>query len=373
MEVIASCIYICFIICFFIMSIKKKNSKALNVVFVILCFILMAGNSGSGDVVNYKRSYDRALESGTHFEFIFYQFERICNILHFSFFEFKFIYYLCFIVLLIKFIFSNSPLPCYVFAFYGMFGMFYDAEQMRNAVGAIIFCLSISTLAYEEHGKVIKYIVLVAVAALFHQSFWIYLIFLFIYVDKKVAKKIAVATASISLLVCVYMFANNNQLPLLNVFLNFFSGNIKIVRLLQARTSLGFLVPFTKALMSALAIIIPTHLIQKSVESSKVLCCIAEGQRAYVNIMYKINVISFVFFPLYMLSTETYRFSRNLLLPNLVAQSILVRYLPKKNRYRILIIGLQFITMLYWFYWDIGIKMDEILIPLFRDNIYWLF
>lgn len=376
MGIIVGLIHFSIAIFFIFESYSKIKIKGLDKLFLIYLVFLMAGNTGSGDTYGYKRNYT-AVQNGVLFknqkdEIGFYILEKLCVECGLNFYQFKIFFFAIIILLLMLFLKKYANDCEYIIGFYALFSVFYDIEQMRNAIGSIILCYAIMQLLEKNMIQVIKYIVLIVLASLFHQTMLVYLFLLLIFIDKKHAKKVAILIAIISMVTVVYMFMHGNKFPYVNILINFFSDNRKVIHSIQDSTRWGFVIPFSKALASILTILIPcrSKLLVKEIYSSE-REFLSRREAETISLIYKINIISFAFFPFYMLGTEMYRLSRNLMILNFLAQSYIVYRLPKHQLQRAIVFSMELATIMYWFYWDIFIKIDEIFIPAFGNNLFW--
>ena len=361
------CIYFSLIFFNLIWGLKKLfyplnrlpgNKNIILVVLSVLgCYILIAGyrnTSGlSNDLSNsayefkqvisgvgsrYEVGYVSLLKAGARFTQNYYIWRQIT----------AFIFVLIFFIIVYKLV-DNAH---FVYAMFSAYLMILSAEQFRNFMALVLFSIGILILVNSQFPKKkIVFIICTLLASTIHSIFLIYL--LLIFADKTFSPKAVKRIAIVVLLVCLIIFLNGNNVPGLSLILNYFAGNRFAVYLTQ-KTRLGFLYPMVMHLSSVL---ISFYIMKKS------------NNKKY-ELIFKINTIMMVCFPLYMLQTSFYRIARNILLLTYVAEGDSILSVEIKLKNKLFIVLISILALLLWFYIDLYITTpkEALLLPFFETN-----
>jgi len=386
-------IYLYFIFLFLnlIFAYRKKSSKLLTICTLVFIFLLIGGAGasyvGQNDYINYRISYDR-VGVGDYFgnaEVGYVTLMKIGNFLQLDFFIFRLlITALCLFIIYYFIIKRYANNYNYVLLIYMIYPMTIDSEQFRNFIGLTILLFAIRFLENNSFKNKVKYIALVLIASSIHAGFFLYLVLLLVNTNNK--NRLAKGIAIVTIVLCIIAFLNNNEIPFLNLFLSFLE-NEKVVRYLTTQTNYGFLIPFSLHTINFIMIFWARRIIilseKKSTLNNMIYSendCSVKTLRKdkkisdlmFINMIYWINIIGIVFFPLYMMSITLYRLSRNFLILNLIVYSIASGRFSNRNVTKFLFNLNVIISVIIWLIMDLYIKTspERVLIPFFTKNIF---
>ena len=174
MAIFKAILYTCSVFGLLYYAFKKRDSKTLFRVIMVLCWIVIAVSMDAYDINNYRRAYDREVYRGK--EFLFDLLQYIFFNLHIPFDLFKFLYgtviwFLLYRVL--RYYTVDIALAAAIFVFGPMMGF---GTQMRSSMAGAIVLNAIPILLRKD-GKIWKYCALVALACTFHMMAAFYFIF----------------------------------------------------------------------------------------------------------------------------------------------------------------------------------------------------
>ncbi|WP_430508187.1 EpsG family protein [Rossellomorea marisflavi] len=350
-------------------NIKNRSNAVILFFTYIIVFLLMSGyrnTSGlSNDLFYTELEYNNivnGLVSNYEFGYVFLM--KLGGVLHQEFYTYRSIIIGVFLLFLFVAIRKWAPSPHYVIALFSSYLIILSAEQLRYFIAFSIFAIGLLILLYSNFKcKKMSFLCFTLFASTIHFSFLIYLIFIFgDFSHKTKREKIIV---SVTLLFCLVIFINNNQIPGVSELLESVD-NYKVSVYMGQSTNLGFMYPFVLHMSSILLSFWAIKLISKSEDDELIM---------RVRNVYKINLLAVIFFPLFMLQLTFYRLARNLLLLNYFAYSqIRVSKkidLGKKKIFAFAVWN----SVVLWILVDLFIKTsaDALIIPFFTENIFFNF
>lgn len=211
-----------------------------------------------------------------------------------------------------------------------------------------------------------KFIALVLISSTIHTSFLLYISFVFLNInDKKTLVKCIVI--GITFMVCITIL-NNNYNPFINMVLNFIRDE-KIYVYLSSHTNIGYFIPiFLHG--TSIALIFWS----KKINAKKLINRnIYEFFRSnFIDLIYWINIMAIIFFPLFIMNLQFYRLVRNILILNFLVYSLSLHKLSNKKAYKYLFNFFVIISLILWGGLDLIVKTDinRVLIPFFTKNYF---
>ena len=340
---------------------KNEKSLFISIITFIGCFYLLAGyrnNSGlSNDVSNGGYEY-YAIEknNASSYEIGYVLLMKLGQLFNYSYFDWRRLVFFIslFIIFLCIYYFSDNP--HIIYSLFSAYLIILSAEQIRNTIALSFFLVGLFTYLFTKiKEKRIIYVIFTILAGLIHSMFFLYLFLLFL--DITFSEKNVKRIAAVVCLFCIVIFLNNNTIPGFNAIISHIS-NERADNYFIHKTRYGFLYPMVLHLSSVML----TYIASKN----------SSNEAIYK--IHKLNLITMIWFPLFMINLSFYRISRNILLITYFAQADILsddRILLKKKAYSLLLL---IISVLLWIYIDLFITTppEALLIPFFEDNVLFL-
>lgn len=345
---------------------------------VFFIYIIVSGNYQNADSFTYENSYNinEPRESfGLFAHWGYRSLINICNYLHFSFIQYRFIVYgIGFAILLIAV--RRVGVLYYPFFFlYFAFPMIIDSTQMKFFVAMCFITLAISFLPKGRKKDKVLFVVFLIVGSSFHITSLVFLP-LVLLCDNNYGKKIKVLSV-LPLVLFAALFSNRSMSRILSLYLQdiFFDSSYNRANLyLMSHTNYGFFIYFLATFVFIIIIIKMRKIILNSGYST-------EREKKYSNIVFYCSIFSLAFLPLYFIKLDFARLLRALI-PTYhmlfimtigvinrqykIAQSNFVICVDTK---KIMIMVMYFLMMIYMFYWEIFCFKDIVMFPFFDYNI----
>ena len=361
----------------FIFALRRKHSKLLLIITFIFILIMFTGYSnvgnGSLDFYGYVSNYDdigAGISPSYSMEIGYVLLMKIGNMIGMNFFIFKIaVSIVCFLLIFktISQFTRNYNCVCFLYLLYPIL---IDTERFRNFIGFSIFIYAIRFLVRNTKKDKLKYVILILFASTFHVLMFSYLIF--VLVDTSNKNKLVKYIVGLTIVLCFIAFINHNNIPGLGIILRFVSDEKLLMQMVHV-TRYGFIIPFSLHLMSLLLIYFSQKNISRyTLSSNSSKKTIPEGELSYINFIFWIDVLSIIYFPLYMLSYTFSRLATNLLLLNFIAYAKTIDLLPKRCSARFVIIISTSIILIAWLISEffINIPSNEVFIPFFQGNVF---
>ena len=267
----------------------------------------------------------------------------------------------------------------YVILLYMIYQMIIDSEHFRNFISMTILLVAIRFLEKNLYKDKIKFLILVLIASSIHTAFILYtpLVFANTKSKNRLIKGIAIGTIFFTIII----FLNNNRIPFLQLIINIIDDQ-KIIGYLSSKTNLGFLIPVVLHLTSVVLVWWSRRIITVKDSNTSIIVDLkdngySEGVRKIKdielgNLIFWINIIMIIFFPLYMLSVTFYRLGRNVLLLNFSIYSIASNKIGRKNAYKGIFDFAVICSAVLWLIMDLIVKTspETVLIPFFTRNLF---
>lgn len=180
---------------------KDSNTRLKLVVFwlvVFLAWIMFAFSTDNPDYKIYETWYNYSASEGLikRFELGYSLFYYISTKLGFSYQQFIQVYSAIGMIILGKCICDYAKNPLSVLFLYLIYPFFFDVVQLRNFMAEVIILFGIRYLAEFRKKDVIRFVMCVLLAAMFHKTALFYFVFLLAYV--KSYKKVVITSLVIS-------------------------------------------------------------------------------------------------------------------------------------------------------------------------------
>lgn len=376
--------YLFIILSNFYYSVRRKESKSIIILSGLVILLLMAGAGPNysfwADYDNYVLSYHRSTSIGLldEIEVGYLLLKKLGMFLGLEFYTFRAIIIgICLITIYKEVILRYTLNGHYVILLYMLHQMIVDSEQFRNFIALTILLVSIKYLLTKTKESNIKYVLMILLAASFHSSFILYIIFVFI---KDKSKKVLITIVFFSVVLLTgFTIINNNEIPFLNIILNELT-NDKIVSYLTSKINFGYLLPFFLQLFSIFLLFLSKRIIRErnnEVTTHNMRSYTDEIVREtnFIDLVYYMNLLAIIYIPLFILDINFYRLIRNLLILNYIVYSITAYKLKKRSTtlhfYNILVT----FNLITWFLIELNIIIatERLLIPFFRENAFRLF
>lgn len=342
-----------FLIPTIILCLLFPKSKIVALVMFLLMWLLWGWNTNNGDYANYRDAFESIQNVSlyeTGYEFGYSVINYLFSSLGFSFQGFLIVY--SFIILsLIYTYFINNPYPAIMSAVYLVIFVMEYVFVRNYMTDALFFMLLLVSFSDTEF-KFLKSLGLIILAASFHTTAVVYLLFLLIYVKQLDTKKIFFAIiGGIVFLVSTY-----------TILLSFIDNELilgKIEYYYSEDKPIGPAI----AHISIIAIISLFLYYRKDMldEFSNVV-------KRNIHIMQKVNVITLIYIPLYFFIPDFSRFFKVLFTINLFYVSYLFFYFRTLNS-RIALITIFLLINLFVLYQFANSTLDLTYDPLINSNI----
>jgi len=370
-------------------AFRKRHSKLLTII-TLITILLFIGGAGpeyhsynhSRDYINYEISYNNADFTGffERPEIGYTLLMKVGNLINLDFFSFRMVITAICLLLIYQMVIKRYVYNSnYILLMYMMYPMIIDSEHFRNFIAMTVFLFSIRFLEKNLLKDKIKFLVLALIATSIHTAFIFYTPLIFVNVNDKnrLVKGIAIGTIFLT----IVAFLNNNQVPFLQLILKFFDDE-KVIRYLSSRTNFGFLIPVILHLISIILVYWSRKVIIRKNFKTNIMDelndSINYNQKKrvadieFINLVFWINIIGIVFFPLYMMSTTFYRLARNFLILNFIVYSIASNKLKRGSAYKLIFNSTVIASVTLWLVMDLIIttRPERVLIQFFTRNLF---
>lgn len=367
-------------------AFRKRQFKLLATATLVLILLFISGAGpkyiGQNDYINYKIRYD-SIKNVSLFESLqvgYTLLMKVGNLLNLDFFTFRMlITAICLLLIYTTVIKRYAYNSNYVLLMYIVYPMIIDSEHFRNFIAMTVLLVAIRFLERGLLKDKIKFLVLVLIAFSIHTAFIFYTPLIFVNTNDKnrLIKSIAAGTIFLT----VVTFLNDNQIPFVQLLLKFFDDK-KVIRYLSSKTNFGFLIPVILHLISIILIYWSRKVIIRknfktniTNELNDSVNCNQEKRYSdveLINLIFWINIVGMVFFPLYMMSTTFYRLARNFLILNFIVYSIASNKLKRRSAYKLLFNSTVIVSVTLWLVIDLIIttRPERVLIQFFTRNLF---
>ncbi|ANU27548.1 EpsG family protein [Planococcus versutus] len=290
---------------------KKKNSLSFGL--MLLAWILFWGSYNNPDYSVYQSIYNSKGEYTTDsLEYGFITLIKLFNIIGFNYEMFLMT------ISLLSFYLIHSTVKLFtgnynfVYSLYFIFPLFFDIVQIRNFLMMAIFIYSVRFLV---ESKKIKYLILIIIASTIQISALAFLPFMIINTKKKNYGIGIIFLISIS--ISIILLLNNKEIPYLEKITDLTQSD-KLSFYFETTTNYGFLLYWFVHILTFSMIILSKKLYRKF----EINDLRKDIKFQFINLVYWINVLGFIYFPLYLLNSNFTRIMRNLMILNYIVIAI---------------------------------------------------
>jgi len=342
-------------------GIKKKNSKVLYVLALLIIFLLMTFNSDGPDIYNYFEAYDTWIDSegkivkAGYMEWG-YTFLMACfKGAGLDFISFRIVLTIVCLLLFtntIKYYKANGNL---VLGFYMTYLFFFDTIQLRNCVMQFILLFASRYLFQKSFSSTVKYLLFILIASSVHIVALFNLLFLIIkFSDKKSYYKNICLIATGLFLICIVIQPYLPQIA--NWLLQFIKRGSSY---LEINVKLGYLVILVLHLIGLVALCAFRGAVKSNGEA-----------KANIDNIIKVNIVLCLFMPLMFINSNFYRIFRNNIILTMIGLTLIYNNSERQSASDGVIASLILLNI-GWFIRDMFIKNDIKLIvyPIFSGNL----
>lgn len=371
MAYILGCIFI-------VLSLIKKESKIIFFAFLVYLWILFAWNIGSADYYTYSyyyvQSVNEPLFTGVFgVEPGFQLFAKFANLLGLNYNGFLCIYSAAGLLLIASTIVKFTKKFNMVLVLYFIFPFCLDVVQIRSFMAMAIMIFAVRFLAQNGNINIIKYVLMIFIAALFHNAAIAYLVLLLVRIRDK--RKLFWTTCFLVGIVCVIVWLTA-----------IFEINISVIERRQdyfvTRTSFAtnLMIICLFAFGAAIAILIQKFILRQrslaSTEAAKLsldrdIMEMSSTQILFADVIVKINIVIWIILPLVVFSTEFMRIYRGILPLTYIAISYIaitkIRPNTKLVRVATEVAFVAFVLLMFWFWIYYGLA-NQAFYPIFEEN-----
>ena len=351
---------------------KKRNSRILITISFVVLFILMAGYRGSlsgtglsHDMYNYNRTYNMVFSGEEITSFIepgylliISFFARLLQVDFLSYYAIMHIICLFFILRMAKLYGTNVHI---VLALFSLFFMIYSCEQFQNYISIVIATYSICILISErKRFTKLKFIFGVLIAATIHYTSILYLAFIFF--DKK--KTIRGVLLFIFLIIAIQL-VSGSRFNLNHIIASGLFGDA--LDRYNTSTNMGYLYGVFLQCMNIVILYINQALLKKIQKKNNSYL----KHRIMTENILAVNMLAWIFVPLYMINTQTIRLVRWLLLINFISCANTITCLKVDNKKVIMSVYLLWISIFALITCVfISNTVHSLIIPFYRLNAF---
>jgi hypothetical protein len=356
-------LYFLFIVLFLInlrLGLRKKHSNYVYYITFIFLWILIAGNTVNPDLISYNNIY---YGDNLSIEYGFVLLTSIGRYFNLKYETFVFIISFLSLVLVFYSIKLYTKNINFVIAFYMIYPFVIETVQFRNLIASSVLIFSLKYLLRDGFKNKIKYLILILIAGSLHQLFYLYIIFLLIKLKNK--KKVIISLIIVVIVISLIIFLNGNQVPFLNQLTIISEG--KLERYFSIPLRYGFLVNWSINSIYVLLIYLSKLFMEKYNDSYN-----KNEINFYVLSIFWINVLTILFFPLYMLNVNFYRLYRNISLINYIVFAIVIDAIIKKKIYKLRLFkyfSLFSILIIIMFYYDVIPSFERVFRAIMENNV----
>lgn len=362
-----------------LLSHLKKNAKFIAFILLMFMWILFWSNTTNPDYYNYLRHYN-SIQAGSQIfdgsgqEFGYRALMKIAANIGFSFETFLLIVSGLSFALIHSTVKKFSKNYNYVYSLYFIFPFFLDVVQIRNFIAMAIFIFSVRYLLDDSIKSKVKYIFLILIASTIHYTALLYLPMLLIKTNRK--NYLIRSVVLFAIIGSLIILGNNKQIPYINQIVRLLFDSDKVLSWTGKMTDYGFILFWAMQTMSFLVAFHAKKLFKDSIKDNDSNSLtenqiLSERNRAlFVNLVYWINLLAFIYFPFYLLASTFTRLMRNILILNYISCSIVHGRLTRSNR-RTLFNVIVFSYVLFFFVVELYLPYKDLVIyEILQNNLF---
>ncbi len=314
---------------------KKTEAFATSIIFGVMICIFSLNNS-SLDQYAYSILYEDhsyfSVESG------YIALITLSAKLGFNYIQFKAL------IMLAAFILLHSRIKNYkhinirkVLLLWGFTSFWFDIEQSRYMIAACIVIFATKYLETWRIGNFIKFVLLILLAFTIHTTMIVFLSLTLVYCNKKFLNVVAVVSCIVTGLF-VFM---GGEIEIIGQLIYKVIPNKRILMWFSFHTHWGWLGP-----VSVQFFIFGTLWYwRRTLSKGRGAVGLSPNETSFLTSVYKIFLVSFLFMPMYVVSTEFLRLIRGLLLLYFSCVSIYYAHANARGRSFIVLASVVFIVL----------------------------
>lgn len=371
----------------FIFAFKKNESKTVVALTLVVICLLMSGAgpeylsyNNSRDYKNYLLTYESLNDDKPYndYEIGFTLLMKLGSSIHLDFFIFRLAVIAVCLILIYKFVIKRYAYNSnYVLMMYMIFPMIIDSEHLRNFIALTLLLIAVRFLEKKQASNNIIFLVMIFISGCFHAGFFFYSSLIF--VNTKNKNRLIIIIVSVAIFITLITIVNHNQIPFISLIISLFD-NERALDYLGSTTKLGYLIPMLLQLTSIMLIYWSKKIISKKNKeqneqiepTTKFKDHTPLKEEEIANLVFWINVIGIIFFPLFIMSLQFSRLIRNFLLLNIIVYSIASYKFNRGSAYKFGFNLLIIASLLLWLYLTLTVvtTAERILIPFFTQNTF---
>lgn len=334
----------------YIINIVRYKVNYKEIIILFLMIILLGLNHSNPDSEIYENNF--LSNYYLNLDILFGVLNYIAKTIGISWPQLRFIYYYFCILLLMVSIHKITKQVGLFYLLYILSNFFIDAVQVRNFIGSILVLYAFTFIIKKKSGTIITGLLILLIAALIQRTHFIWFIFLIGFLILKKFKVLILPYILGSFLIAILITILITIPTIFNMLINLLSF-IPIKALQDYLTSrnpdasVGFI--FFCWIPSIINLILIWYCRKRLFINKN---SISFSTRNYIDLVYYINIVAVICFPLYYINTNFYRVGRNILFLNLIIYAIYFKniYHHKINLEIFAFIGIVLITFIYYFY-----------------------
>lgn len=354
----------------FMFSFFRRHSKIVTLLSFVFIWILFWGNTNNPDLSNYMIYYEEVKMNVITFSNDLREPGYFFINLIFAKLGFSYHYFMA-VVTLICYLLIFSTIRKYtnnyncILLLYCIHLFIFDIIQIRNFISVSLFIFAIRFLIKDNIKNRVKYTLIICIASTIHTTSLFFLLALLIKDNKQnhLIKFIAI----FSILGCIIVFFNGNKIPFISAIMeNMLRGTVR-GRYLTVEVPIRYILTlFTLQVLNFTMLYLCKRnmdIAYDYISDNKNLDIIK-----FVNVIFWINALSFMFLPFCMQSINFYRLMRNNNILNFTCVAITNGYFNKRDKRKLIFNTFCILAVIAWYMYDLSLNF-WIIKNIFENNI----
>ncbi|CAM1373797.1 EpsG family protein [Tenacibaculum xiamenense] len=348
--------------------LNKRKSYLFVYITSILLFFLMSGHeySGAGDAIDFYAywygytEFENIERKDFWFYYLFYTSEKIGLFLSLSFYQWWGVMTAISLNFIIRTIKKREYDPHLFFIFFMFYYVFLFYGGLKFFYGFCLFQYALTFLIKGERRGKLKFILFTLLAGGFHVMYYMFLILLLVNLKVKKRKYLIKIIVGFSLLVSLLNLITGRGL------LNSIQGiidsmqNDRLSTYFAIRTNWGFMLPIGIHILVTIYSLKYRNIVSKYDQHK---------WYSYANTLFYVNLITVVFYPLYMIVLTFMRLLTALSLTTIIASGYRLELLNKRDKLKLLSSGFLIICLYFYINMYLNDYISKTVLPFF-DSYY---
>lgn len=324
-------LYLVTIIFVYILELVSNKSRK-NIFTILICsylIFLMGGSLDNPDTLVYSNIYGRDFfNKDIGFGILIYALKSIGCTLNL----FRLIVSILGIVLIHSTVKKFVKNTGYFFILYALYPFMFDIVQVRNFLAMSLFIYAVPSLLEQEKRYLLKYIIIVCIAATMQKTAIVYLPLIFVRNLNK--KKFTKYIISFVIICSIFTGLFRNFLVTFSTdFLSSISDDLTgLSNYLNVNTNWGWIVFWGEQVGNFVLVLWAGKIINNALKKREANKFYSRKTISFSKLMYDINLYMFVFLPLFVLDENYTRIIRNVMPLNLMVYCIATNMIIHNNR-----------------------------------------